>query len=249
MSELWVKVKKNPWVVAISSSWILLAIVFGISRYSIRLKDDDILDVVWNKAADFILLSWLSHTLVAGVFAVVAALIGAKYLIHSTSQQIASAKENLEIEIKHRTQQFETAERQRIKSVLSSCAAIYSIVSDELESSRTDKIDLKHLWNITSRLAELDGEFFWLSIAVNRKIEHAFQQPVGAVSNVIAASIIQSVAMNDICLQLIQKLENGYTPISESSIDSEKITFHLSKTTQYIIDDLGEVKNYYSWPV
>lgn len=81
MSELWAKAKQNPWVVGIACGWVILAFIFAMQRHGWSIFNPAVL---WDKLGNIVLLRWLNSTLVTGLLAIIAALIGA-YSLHKNS--------------------------------------------------------------------------------------------------------------------------------------------------------------------
>lgn len=204
MGELWVKAK--PWAVGIACGWVLLAFIFMMQRYGWSLFSPS---VAWEKLGNLVLLRWLNSTIITGLLAIIAALIGAWAL---------------------RQQSAEVLKQQRLTALRYYWSAIDLTAKDLRDGRPIVDRHLSLLENSSKELGIVDGETIWQGVMMLRRIE--LVQPLkaterqkmyymAAASKIIIDELISQVVNNK--FQGLSERSIDFTPLKNSSIPRNKL--------------------------
>lgn len=217
--------KWKSWAIGICATWVLLAFIAVMYRHSSFVFSKAFEPYIVNKLMDAALFTWLDTTLLTGLLAIGAALIGAYSLHRSTQKQIE-------------------------QNQLSALKLIYvhaSIMCDQLHANlRISAYHTEQFIQSAQGLSIVDADLTWLAVCTSRHI-HDLSESDRINKDRYNVIYLRTSYLRELLQHTITQLESGtFDSVLSSGFLPKELLEDLKKR-ELKISDAGEFDNLFKW--
>lgn len=218
MSELWDKWKYR--LIFGACAWVLLAFIFSMQRYGWSIFSPSIL---WEKLGNLILLRWLNSTLITGLMAIAAAMIGGYFLFKNSN-------------IKYHREKVAYIKLITMHS---------TTITHELNNNVViDKLFLNKLINSAEKLSHVDTALMWLSMCTSKHLKFYLDDENNEQKRNYAFTML--VCLNMTLLDAMKRLEHfKHYKLDHHDEIFDEIKSHINDPkNMFSCKDMGEFQIY-----